>query len=153
MCSFCKKPGFRGQNCFARNQSIGKLPFLAHKHAWCSLHRTNQHDNSAYIVQRRGSKDGTSRHHRFGQQNGQRNVDPTSATLLADAYSPAASSASSPANILYFFIAASSRSTFEYQFNYFFIASFMVFHVYYDCWRFIIASRRHRLLVHRNVVK
>ena len=42
----------------------------------------------------------------------------------------------------------------EYQFSYFFISSFIVFCVYdyYYCWRFI-ASRRHRLLVHRNVVK
>ena len=43
----------------------------------------------------------------------------------------------------------------EYQFRYFFISSFIVFYVYdyFYCWRFIIASRRNRLLVHRNVVK
>ena len=110
ICSRCKKPGYLSQICFARNKSMGKLPFLAHKHAWRSLHRTSQHDNSAYINQRRGSKHGTSRHHRFGQQNGQRNFDPTSTTLV-DAYSPAASSSSSsPAHISYFFFAASSRS-------------------------------------------
>ena len=111
ICSYCEKPDYRGQIFFARNKSIRKLPFLAHKHAWCSLHRTNQHDNSPYIVQRRGSKHGTSRHHRFGQQNGQRNFDPTSTTLV-DACSPAASSSSSSlAHIISFFIAASSRST------------------------------------------
>ena len=76
ICSHCTKPGYRDQICFARtrNKSMGKLVFLARKHAWCSLHRTNQH-NSAYIVQRRGDKHGTSRHHRFGQQNDQRNFD------------------------------------------------------------------------------
>ena len=174
ICSHCKRSGYRGQNYFVSNKSIGKLHFLAHKHAWCSLHRTNQHDNSAYIVQRRESQHGTSRHHRFGQQNGQRNFDPTSTTLV-DAYSPAASSSSSPAHISYFFITVSSRSAividssthilffhcrsiafygfFEYHFSYCFISSFIVFYVYYYCWCFIIASRRYQLLVHHNVVK
>ena len=46
-------------------------------------------------------KHGTSGHHGFGQQNGQRNVAPT-LTTLQDAYSPAASSLSSPANISIF---------------------------------------------------
>ena len=59
ICSHCKRPSYRCQNCFARNIQIGKLPFLAHKHASCRLHRTFQHDYSAYIVQRRGSKHGT----------------------------------------------------------------------------------------------
>ena len=111
-----------------------QLPFLAHTHAWCSLHRTNQQDNSAYIVQRRRSKNGTSRHHRFGQLNGQRHIDPTSAPLV-DAYSPVAPSSSSPAHIRYFRI-----------------SSFIVFYVYYY-WRFVIGSIRHWLLVHRDAVE
>ena len=111
-----------------------ELPFLAHTHAWCSLHRTNQQDNSAYIVQRRRSKNGTSRHHRFGQLNGQRHIDPTSAPLV-DAYSPVAPSSSSPAHIRYFRI-----------------SSFIVFYVYYY-WRFVIGSIRHWLLVHLDAVE
>ena len=122
------------------------ITFLAHRDAWCSLHRTNQHDNSAYIVQQRGSKHGTSRHHRFGQQNGQRNFDPTSTTLVdADSHAAPSSSSSSPAHISHVFIAASSRSTiivFSSQLHrvprllrvlvqLFFIPSFIVFYVYY----------------------
>ena len=62
-CSHFKKPGNRDQNCLVRNRSIGKLPLLALKHAWCSLHRTNQHDNISHFVQRWGTKHGTSRHY------------------------------------------------------------------------------------------
>ena len=110
ICSHCEKPAYRDHNRFASNKSIGKSLFVSHKHSSCSLHQTGKHDFSTYIGQRRGSKCGTSRHHRLGQQNSQRNFDPTSTTLV-DTYSPAASSSSSPANMFYFVIAASSRST------------------------------------------
>ena len=120
-CSRCKKPGCRDQNCFARNKSIEKLPFLEHEHRDCSLHRTNQQDNRAYIVQRRWSKHCTSHHHRCGQANGRRDFDPTSTTLV-DAYNLQLISAfssqphrvlrsSTPAHIFYCCISASSRST------------------------------------------
>ena len=81
ICSHCKRPSYRGRNFIVRNGRITNYLSL-HTHAWCSLHRTNQHDNSAYIVQRRRSKNGTSRHHRFGQLNGQRHIDPTSAPVV-----------------------------------------------------------------------
>ena len=76
-----QKAKLSGSKLIVRNGMITNYLSL-HTHAWCSLHRTNQHDNSAYIVQRRRSKNGTSRHHRFGQLNGQRHIDPTSAPVV-----------------------------------------------------------------------
>ena len=89
--SNCTKPGYRVQNCFASNGSIGKLHFLAHKHSWCNLQQMNQHDISAWMVKRLGSKHGIRRHlSSFGQQNGQCNfIDYTSSTAM-DVQRPAA---------------------------------------------------------------
>ena len=154
ICSPCKKPGYRGQNYVVRNRSIGKLPFLGHNNAWCGLHRTNQHDNTAYIVQWWRSKHGSNRYHRFGQQSGKRKCD-TKSTTLVDDYGSAASLSSFPAHISYFFITASSRSV-DTSSN-----SSAIFHLQLQrvlrprplLSLFIIAFRRHRLLAHRNVVK
>lgn len=154
ICSHFKRRGYRGQHFLVRNRSIREVPFHANMQAWCGLHQMNPQLNSTYIVQRRGSQHSTSRYHRFGQPNRERNVDPAS-SMRVDAYSRPAPSSSTEGHIDYF-IAASSGSTIIIESSthkLYFHRSFIVVYAKNYCWRFVIASGRRRLLVHLNDVK
>ena len=97
ICSHCKKPGYRFQNCFKRKgiMSGKKPPPTPRTNSWCSLHDTDRHDNSDCRSQMRD--DNITRRPRSGQQNGRHNSNrsahsntattPTSTTQM-DAYVP-----------------------------------------------------------------
>ena len=73
ICSHCKKPGHRFQNCFKRKGTmwVETTPPIPRKNSWCSLHNTGRHDNSDCRAQMRD--DNVPRRSRPGQHNGRHN--------------------------------------------------------------------------------
>ena len=105
ICSHCKTPDHRFQNCFKRKRKMSgkKPPPTTRKNSWCSLQKFNRHDNIDYQSQMRD--DNISRCPRPGQQNGRHNnnrgahantaITPTSTTQM-EAYVPVTHAPSTP---------------------------------------------------------